>query len=294
MRPCLIALLAAAGCAAQSLTGVVDVHAHFGPDVIPRSIDALALVRLAKERGFRAIVLKNHNEPTATLAALARKQTPGIEVFGSIALNRAVGGINPAAVERMLRVEGGHAKVVCLPTFDSENNARSRKGPYPPVPVARGGKLLPELVEVLDLIAKHDLVLATGHLTPAEILEVIAEARKRGVKRILVTHAMLGPVNMSVPQMREAARLGAMIEFVGNSVVGSGTALTFRQMADAMRQVGIENSVLSSDFGQADNPLHPDGLEQTFRGLRAEGLSAAAIDRMAKSNPARLLGFPER
>src|SRR5919109_1498404 len=103
----IVAMALAAIAPAQTLDGVVDIHAHSAPDSVPRSIDALALVKLAKERGFRAIVLKNHYEPTASWAALARAQTPGIEVFGGIALNRTVGGVNPAAVERMTRVTGG-------------------------------------------------------------------------------------------------------------------------------------------------------------------------------------------
>jgi hypothetical protein len=278
-------------CWGQSLEGVADIHAHCGPDSVARSIDALSLVRLAKERGFRALVLKNHYEPTASWAALTRRQTPGIEVFGGIALNRTTGGINAAAVERMTRVEGGYGRVVWMPTFDSENQVRTNRESRPFVSVSSSGQLLPEVLEVLDLIAKHKLVLATGHSTPAEVLMLVREAKKRGVASLVVTHAMLAPVSMNVDQMREAARLGAMVEFVGNAVIGQTKVFTFEQYAKAMRAVGWDAAILSSDLGQQGNPLHPDGLLEIFRGLRAAGITEAEINRIVKTNPGRLLGI---
>src|SRR5258707_5216717 len=113
--------VAAAGLAAQPLNGVIDIHVHSDPDSVPRSIDAIDLARLAKSRGMRALVLKNHYEPTASLAYVVRQEVPGIEVFGGIDLNRTVGGINPAAVERMTLVKGGWGRLVWMPTFDAEN-----------------------------------------------------------------------------------------------------------------------------------------------------------------------------
>ncbi len=276
----------------QTLSGVVDIHAHSGPDSVARSIDSIELARLAHRRGFRALVLKNHYEPTAALAALARKATPGLEVFGGIALNRTVGGVNPAAVERMTRVEGGWGRVVWMPTFDSENQVRKSGEARPFVSISRDGRLLPEVLEVLDLIGKHRLTLATGHSTPQENLLLIREARSRGILSIVVTHAMLSPVAMSPEQMKEAARQGAFLEFVGNAVIGTTRSLSFKDYADAMRAVGIDHSILSSDLGQAGNPLHPDGLEAVFRGLREAGLAAEEIERMTRRNPARLLGLP--
>ena len=278
--------------AAQTLDGVVDIHAHSGPDSTPRSIDSLELARLAERRGFRALVLKNHYEPTAALAALARKAAPKLLVFGGIALNRTVGGVNPVAVERMTRVEGGFGRVVWMPTFDAENQVRVSKEARPFVSVSRDGKLLPEVLAVLELIARHDLVLATGHSSPAENLLLIREASKRGVGRIVVTHAMLGPVSMTIDQMRQAAAEGAYIEFISNALIGQTKSTGMAVYADAMRRVGVEQAILSSDLGQAGNPLHPDGLEEVFAGLGAAGMAPRDIERVAKVNPARLLGLP--
>ncbi len=276
---------------AQSLNGVVDIHVHSDPDSVPRSIDAIEIAKLAKARGMRALVLKNHYEPTASLAYLVRKEVPGIESFGGIALNRTVGGINPAAVERMTKVKGGWGRVVWMPTFDAENQVRFSKENRPFVSVSRGGALLPEVKEVIGLIAKHQLTLATGHSTPEEVLMLIREARAQGVQRIVVTHAMLAPVQMSVAQMREAVKLGAKLEFVYNALIGPSKMFEIGQYAEAIRQAGVDACILSSDLGQAGNPLHPDGLMAFFAGLRSQGFSVAEIETMSKRNPAKLLGL---
>ncbi|HUQ94949.1 MAG TPA: DUF6282 family protein [Bryobacteraceae bacterium] len=291
MTPYFLVFAFTAAAWGQSLQGVMDIHAHSDPDSVPRSIDALNLVRLAKQKGYRGLVLKNHYEPTAAWAALARQEVPGIEVFGGIALNRTVGGVNPVAVERMTRVKGGYGRVVWMPTFDSENHMRVTKEQRPFVSVSRGAKLLPEVLEVLDLIAKNKLVLATGHSSPAEVLMLVREARRRGVKSIVVTHAMLKYVAMSTSQMKAAVEAGAMIEFVGNAVIGTQKEFEFPQYAGAMREVGWNAVILSSDFGQAGNPLHPDGLEQIFKGLRQQGVSEAQINQVVKTNPSKLLAL---
>ena len=268
---------------AQSLTGVIDMHAHCDPDSMPRSIDGLALARLAQARGMRGIVLKNHYESTAGLAFLARQAAPGLEVFGGIALNRAVGGINPAAVEQMTRVKGGWGRIVWMPTFDAENQVRKAGEERPFVAVTREGRLLPEVKEVLALIARNNLTLATGHLSPAEVLLLIGEAKQAGVRRIVVTHAMLAPVEMNIEQMRRAAAMGAWIEFVRNAQVAAYAA--------AIRAIGPQHVIVTSDLGQATNPLHPDGLRSFLQALREQGLTQAELDQMTKDNPAAALGL---
>jgi hypothetical protein len=293
MRKLLIVLAVACGqLSAQTLKGVVDIHAHCDPDSVPRSIDAIDLAKLARDRGIRALVLKNHYEPTASLAFLVRKVVPGIELFGGIALNRTVGGVNPAAVERMTHIKGGWGRVVWMPTFDAENQVRYSKESRPFVRVSKDGQLLPEVLEVLALIAKNKLTLATGHSSPAEDLMLIREARRAGITSIVVTHGMLPPVAMTVAQMREAAGLGAYIEFVYNALIGATKAFELPEYAAAIRAVGPEHCILSSDLGQAGNPLHPDGLEAFFAALRSQGFTVSEIERMAKTNPARLLGLP--
>src|ERR1700726_2544611 len=125
---------------AQTLTGAIDIHAHSDPDGTPRSIDAIDLAKLAKSRGMRAIVLKNHYEPTASLAYIVRKEVPGIEIFGGISLDLTVGGVNPAAVEWMTMVKGGYGRVVWMPTFDSEAQVELTHQKRPFARVTKDGK----------------------------------------------------------------------------------------------------------------------------------------------------------
>jgi hypothetical protein len=287
-----LAALALLACTARAqLPGVIDIHAHSDPDSVPRSIDAVDLARLAKQAGMRGIVLKNHYEPTASLAYIVRKAVPGLEVFGGIDLNRSVGGVNPAAIERMVLVKGGYGRVVWLPTFDAENQVRYSKENRPFVPVSRNGELLPEVREVIALAAKHGLTLETGHSSAAECLAIIREARRAGVKNVIVTHAMLAPIHMTVAQMKQAAGMGAWIEFVYNALIGPNREFTFEQYAKAIGEIGPAHCILSSDLGQAVNPVHTEGLVAFFAGLEKAGVAHADIATMSRTNPALALGL---
>jgi len=288
-------LFAAPARAQADLTGVIDIHAHSDPDSMPRSIDAIDLAKLAKQRGMRGLVLKNHYESTAALAYIVRKEVPGIEIFGGIDLNRSVGGINPAAIERMVLMKGGWGKVVWMPTFDNENQVKVSKENRPFVAISKNGQLLPEVEEVIRLVAKHQLTLETGHSSATDGLLIVHAARQAGVQHVVVTHAMADPVRMTIPQMQQAALDGAYIEFVYGATIppnnGTLAAVSMSDYAKAIRAVGPQLCILSSDLGQPGRPLHPDGLAQFFQALRKEGISQADIDLMSKTNPARALGL---
>ena len=217
------------------LTGAIDLHAHHGPDSYARQWDAFEVVKLAKERGMRAVVLKNHWTETAGLAWLIRKYgTQGIEVFGSVTLDTPVGGVNPMAVRYMADVEGNWGRIVWMPTHDSEHEVDYNKETRPKAVVSRNGKLIPEVFEVLDLIKERNLTLATGHVTPEEVLMIMAEAKKRGITRIIVTHPLLGAqfTNMSLPQMQEAVKLGGAIEITAGALFRDGPAKTRADRGD--------------------------------------------------------------
>jgi hypothetical protein len=249
------------------------------------------VAELARSKGMRAIVLKNHDDPTGPTAYLVRKEVPGIEVFGGIALNLTIGGVNPAAVQHMTEVSGGWGRFVWMPTFDSEHHVRSTNENRPFVSVSRNGELLPEVKQVIALIAQHGLVLATGHSSPGEALMLLREGRRQGVQRMVVTHATFTPVFMNIEQMKAAAGEGAFIEFAGGSVAGSAGDARMDAFADAIRQVGPEFCILSTDLGQRGNALPPDGFGAFLQAMRSRGFTEQQIDRMAKQNPARLLGL---
>jgi hypothetical protein len=277
---------------AAVLRGAIDIHVHSDPDNVPRSIDGLDAAVMARASGMRGIVLKNHYDPTAGLAFLARKQAPGLEVFGGIDLNLSVGGMNAAAVEHMTQVAGGWGRVVWMSTFDAENQVRYSKERRPFVSVARNGALLAETRAVIAVIARHDLVLATGHTSPREALLLLEEGRRQGVRRMVATHAMNPPVQMDVDTMRAAAKAGAFIEFVGGSITEPGAAARLDRFVAAIRQIGPEFCIASSDLGQKGNALPTVGFGAFIRELQQRGLTTRDTDRMTKENPAKLLGLP--
>ncbi len=286
-------LFAAVSVLAQDdpLKGVIDIHVHAAPDSVLRSIDAIDLARIAKARGMRALVFKNHYEPTASLAHLVRKVVPGLEVFGGIDLNLTVGGMNPAAVEHMADITGNYGRVVWMSTYDSQAQVLYDKDNRPFVRISRNGQLLPETKQVLAVIARHNLVMATGHNSAAEDLLLIKESRAQGVRHMVVTHAMVEPIHMTVPQMKEAASMGAFVEFTYNGLVGQNKEFNFADYAKAIRAIGVDHCILSSDMGQPSNPIHTDGLVAFFKGMAQQGFNQAEIDRMSKINPALLLGL---
>ena len=276
------------------LQGVIDIHTHGDPDLSPRSIDVLDFAKQAKAEGMRAIVLKNHYAPTVQVAYLVAKLVPGIEVYGGIALDRAVGGVNPEAVSRAAAFHGKKLRIVWMPTFDSENNVKFLKENRPFAPVAKNGQLLPETIEVLKILAKENIVMATGHSSGPENLMLVRESKKLGIAHMVVTHPLYAPIHMSIPDMQEAAKMGAYLEFCGNAILPTQPKdgkIPVEDYVKAIRAVGADHAILSSDLGQAVNPVHTEGWKQMLSILRKAGLTSAELDMIGKTNPAKLLGL---
>jgi hypothetical protein len=294
-------MLLAAPAAAQtdselSLKGAIDFHVHQAPDSVARSIDADDVARMGKAMGMRGMVMKNHWEPTASLAYMVRKMVPGIEIFGGVTQDLAVGGINPEAVKHMAAITGGYGRVVWLPTFDNDTPDKRAKG-IPYVQVSEGGKLLPRVLKLLDFVATQpQLILESGHVNPEEGLMMVHEAHARGIKRIVITHAMV--MHWTVPQMQEAARDGAYLEFVYHATLGAKPELTIADYAAAMKAVGPQHCIMATDLGDVHTPppppypLEPQGFLDFMVAMHQAGLSVADINLMSKTNPALALGLP--
>jgi predicted metal-dependent phosphotriesterase family hydrolase len=181
-----------------------------------------------------------------------------------------------------------------MPTFDAENEVHFLKQNRPFVSVARNGKLLPETMEVLNLIKKENIVLATGHSSAAENLLLVREGKKLGIAHIVVTHPLRAPTHMTIPEMQEAAKMGAYLELCGNAVLPTQPEdgrIPVEMYVKAIRGVGPDHIILSSDLGQKVNPVHTEGWKQYLDILRKAGISNADLDVMAKKNPAELLGL---
>jgi hypothetical protein len=273
-----------------SLEGAIDFHCHSAPDVTKRSINSFEVVREAKAAGMRAVVLKNHYVSTAAIAQLAMQEVGGIEVYGGIVLNRAAGGINPEAVRRMVEVEGHRGRVVWCPTYDAENQIRVTKSNQPFVSVVKDGKPVPAMAEIFQLAAQNDLIFATGHSSPAESLILLDAARKAGVKRLLVTHVLSETTRANIEQMKLMAGLGATLEVVWLTHLGA-KPLPVSVCAEAIKTVGAEHFLMSSDLGQPGNPVHTEGLRAFITALKAAGISDREIDLITRKNPAHLLGL---
>ncbi len=276
------------------IRGLIDFHTHAAPDIFGRAVDDDELAQLAASRQMEALVFKNHVTLTAD------KHVPGIKVFGGIVLNRAVGGINPQAVERMWRMQGGHGRVVWFPTFDADNHVR-RGGTAPSGirVVGKRGAVLPAVREVLAVCAEQRLVVHTGHASAEEALVLIAAAREAGCDRIVVTHAQFDVVGMTVAHMKRAAALGGKMELCAlGMLTGPDSPLPFMrhsarvELADTaacIRAVGARHFVLGTDLGQTGNPTPVDGLQMFVAALMAHGISAAEIRTMGREVPGSLL-----
>ena len=272
-----------------NLTGVIDMHVHAGPDSLPRAMNDLEAARRARDAGLRAIVLKNHFTMTTDRAALAIEQVEGLEIFGGIALNRAVGGINPEAVRQSVAFDGGRGKVVWLPTFDAEFYVKRAGTGATYVSVMKNGNPVAELVEVFQIVAENNLILAMGHSAPEEVLVLIPFAKKQGVRQILVTHVFgQDATNLQMQQMADA---GAMMELDWLAAYTNPELL--KDYVEVIQSIGAEHFIISSDFGQAGNPDHATGMRQFIKALIEAGINQTQIQMMARNNPATLLGLDQ-
>lgn len=288
--------------ARELLRGAYDTHMHISPDVVERIVDDITLAQRFQELRMDGFVLKSHYGSTAERAAVVRKAVPGINVLGAIALNRAVGGINPLAVEIAAR-EG--ARTVWLPTVDSVNESHEREAApgakvpvwvklqldlreqgieIPPVPVVddQDGTVLPELREVLDMIARHHMVLATGHLSRDEIFAVVDAALESGVETIVVTHPEFPSQDLGVDDQKALAERGALLERCFTTPHTG--KVDWGRWIENIRATGPENSVLSTDLGQVFNPPVEDGMGLMVDRLLAAGFKEEEVYVMAVVN----------
>jgi hypothetical protein len=297
------------------VSGAIDMHAHCGPEGIPRRFDALQMARHAQQWGLRSIVMKSHFTDTSPWAQIAYAET-GMRLGGAITLNHYVGGINPMAVRAALgpRDEhGGFLKVVWMPTVHANSHicVHCAAGDKYDIPAEWAGgvlpivarpinsierislldpKVQPALQEILDLVAENDLVLGTGHVGRDEIYHLMDLAKPAGVAKVVVTHAQYNPPGLGVPDMVELANRGAYIELCW--IMTDLGLIKPDQVADAIRRVGARRIILSTDVGQVDRLSPGDALTQYGELLLKEGLPLADIELAMKHTPEALLGLP--
>lgn len=279
------------------LGGAVDLHCHFGPESVvgrKHAVDPFDAARDALALDFKALVLKSHDFPSNGFAYSVSQTVPGIRVYGSICCDFCIGGLNPGAVEIALR-DG--AAVVWLPTISSQQDFDNGVAAMLNVPgegiemLDEAGRLRPEVLEILDLVAQHDAILATGHTSRAEHFAIAKAHARRGP--VVVTHAMnagAGP-NLSVADCAALAELGCFIELAAATcMAGHGPGIP--EMVRAVDAIGPRRIVLSTDYGWTDELPRPAiGLHDYADALWQAGAKEDQLREMACANPARLLGL---
>ncbi len=290
------------------LDGAVDLHVHPYPSPFPRRMDAAEAAQRAADAGMRAIVVKSHHHDTSTDVAALRAHgidAAGIDVFGGIALNTQVGGLNPHAVNMSLAMGG---RVVWFPTIASPKHIEHHREhpqlkfpqlavdliPEEPIDVFANGEatLRPEVHEILKRIAEADAVLASGHMPAPSIIAVFEAAKEHGVRRLIVNHPNF-VIEASKDEVKRLAALGALIE---HSLCMYDEESSFHNwqidtLVDWIRWVGPERSSLGSDLGQAGNPFPADSFRKICSRLLEVGMSEREVRMLVADNPARLLGL---
>nr|MCW2727346.1 hypothetical protein [Aeromicrobium sp.] len=279
------------------LQGAIDLHIHTAPDIFPRSVSAIEAAQDAKAAGMEAIVIKSHSTDTAARAETTRELTD-FPVYGGIALNYPVGGLNPYAVLESAK-QGG--RIVWLPTLSARHflagadnvpvlEAESPLTSEGIVVTDDAGELKPEVEDILQLIKQHDMILCSGHVSPAEAIQVFRRAKEIGIERLIVTHPHAMFVGATAEDMTELASLGAMNEmqyaFVTKVIV---PPQTMGHIASLIREVGVEACHLATDGGQKVNPRPAEAFRLFIEGMLDEGLTADEIRYMTSEAPRRLL-----
>ena len=290
----------------EAIAGAMDLQVHVAPDVIARRTDDVDLAKDFLARGLRGFVLKSHYIPTAERAKVVARAVPGIEAYGAIALNHSIGGLNPVAVE--IAGRSGN-KIVWFPTVDAANETAGRPGggeeklPFwakiqreiaeagitrPPMTVLdSNGSISEEACQCLELIAKHDMIMATGHLGRHEIFPLVRTARALGVKRMIITHAEFPSQNLTGDEQFELAEMGAIIEHCFTTY--HTNKAPWEAVYANIRRVGVDRTMLSTDLGQATNPPVAEGFAMFAQRLLNAEFTSAEIRKMSVDIPASLV-----
>ena len=290
----------------KALEGAYDLQVHVGPDVIARRIDDIDCAREFLAHGMKGFVLKSHYIQTGERAQVVTKAVPGSRVFGAVTLNHSVGGLNPVAVEIAGR---SGCKIVWMPTVDAQNETAGRldggsaKLPFwariqrelaaegispPPLSVVdEAGTVIAAARRCMERIAKHDMILATGHLGRREIFALVRTAKEMGLKKVVVTHAEFPSQSLTGDEQKALADEGAVIEhcFTTTYTAKAPWELAF----DNIRKTGVSRTLVSTDLGQSINPPVADGFAMFAQRLLDAGFSVDDVRMMAVTNPTRLV-----
>lgn len=284
------------------LQGAVDLHVHSGPSTMPRQVDHFQAAEEAAAAGMRGVLFKDHHYSVAPFIPMMKRVLGhlNVEMYGGLVLNNTTGGLNPFVVDAQLK-QG--AKLVWMPTAQAANHIRSshRKQrlasnvslkPSPGITVVDAyGEVLDEVKQILDSIAEFDAILSSGHLHVWEIWKLFHEAKKRGVKRLLVNHPMYG-LHFTYEDIKEMAQFGALIEQSACLYIDSRfNVFSPEELREHILAAGVAHSSIGSDLGQVDNPTPVEGMRQAIKLCLALDFTEDEVRMMVRDNPARLIGL---
>jgi hypothetical protein len=284
------------------LQGALDLHVHSGPSTMPRQVDHFQAVEEAATAGMRGLLFKDHHYSVAPFIPLMERVLGHhkVAMYSGLVLNNSTGGLNPFVVDAQLK-QG--AKLIWMPTAQSANHIRSssrktrlasnvKLKPSPGITVVDDyGNILDVVKEILDSIAEFDAILSSGHLHVWEIWKLFAEAKKRGVKRLLVNHPMYG-LHFTYEDIKEMAEFGALIEQSACLYVDSRfNVYSPQELKEHILAAGVAHSSIGSDLGQVDNPTPVEGMRQAIKMCLALGFSEDDVRTMVRDNPARIVGL---
>lgn len=293
----------------ELLAGAYDLHVHTGPDLLPRKLDDIEMTERLNKLGMRGYGIKSHYFCSSARAKLMNRLYPGMNVIGAICLNNSAGGLNPIAVE-MAAQDG--AKIVWMPTFDAENEqqqlhrnppdklphwAKLRQQyeaegkPQPTITILDNGELKPVVYEILQIIAKHRMILATGHLGREEIFKLAEAAVAHDVRKFVVTHPNFPSIGLTIAEQQQLADMGAIMEHCFTTPHSNKD--TWESVYAQIRAVGPERCILSTDLGQPAGIYPDEGMQLFIKNLLEHGFSKKEIRVMIADNPRALVDDEE-
>jgi hypothetical protein len=294
---------------------VIDMHVHIGPEFLRRKYSAASLAQEARREGF-GVVMKNHFQPTTGQVSQIRQPNDAVPLIGSVALNFNCGGLDDHGVRAGLSGWKSDVTaadpdsdrfVVWMPTMCCEAHLRcyNRRD----ISVAWGVKAeytrfyaegtgytldltdavrMAALDRALELIKKHDLILATGHLDRQETLAIVNRAHAIGIRRIIMTHPLFQATELDPKTMAQMwTEYGAYSELCFSNLAMDH--LTYAQYLAVIEAVGPQGVLLSSDVGQIFSPPVSEALLEFFNELQKRGVTEDYITQMSVLNPNRLL-----
>lgn len=284
-----------------SLKGICDMHVHTNPDLRLRAYSDLQLADAAVRVGARAIVIKSHLGFTVNRAAIVndyvRKvygENTGFTMYGGVVMNKVIGGVNPEAVEKGLKLG---AKEIWLPTQSAKRHLEKMgQNPLDGIELVRDGKVIPELKDVFNLIRDYDVALGTAHVSPMEAFVIVEAARDAGVKKIIITHPEWWVCDYSIDdQIRLVKDYDVILErcYAQNMGKGKPYHLNLKENAELIKEVGYEHVMVDTDGGQTENPDWETEMYEYMHYLLEYGIPIEHIYHMTKTIPYWLLGITE-